>query len=80
MQCQFPPCVNFIGLNSINFSIQSSELPIHLPGLTKGLAVQMYVAIVTSKGLQVQLHSKEFRHVGEWMATLSGEHTKTKNK
>ncbi|XP_078358391.1 uncharacterized protein LOC144643118 isoform X2 [Oculina patagonica] len=51
----------------------SNELPLHAQHLPKGQTMQMAVAIVTSKGLQVRGSSKEFRRVGEWMSTLSDE-------
>ncbi|XP_078358382.1 uncharacterized protein LOC144643110 isoform X2 [Oculina patagonica] len=51
----------------------SNELPLHAEHLPKGQTIQMAVAIVTSKGLQVRGSSKEFLHVGEWMAVLSDE-------
>ncbi|PFX21124.1 hypothetical protein AWC38_SpisGene14406 [Stylophora pistillata] len=50
---------------------KSSEIPIYFQNLFKGFAVQISVAIVTARGLQVQVQSKEFRHVGDWMTTLS---------
>lgn len=53
------------------FSSVSSEIPIYFQNLFKGFAVQISVAIVTARGLQVQVQSKEFRHVGDWMTTLS---------
>lgn len=51
----------------------SSELPFYFPDLFKGFTIQISIAIVTAKGLQVKLPFKEFRHVGEWMVTLSDE-------
>lgn len=48
-------------------------MPFYFPNLFKGFTIQISIAIVTAKGLQVKLPFKEFRHVGEWMVTLSGE-------
>ncbi|XP_022797788.1 uncharacterized protein LOC111336038, partial [Stylophora pistillata] len=51
----------------------SSELPFHASGLYKGFKIQLAFAIITSKGLQFVPDSKEFRHIGKWMSTLSDE-------